>query len=190
MVLHDVPGGHRAGGWLEALSVMCCLHPCGPIPNRRDVAAQVDAAFWLTRYVASWLSKTDDVRSISALLTQIDQPDGFRTQQGSDPHTARVSPSQTQSRSVHASRLLRRVTARGESRRRPKASSSLLAGSLGRDIRSALSLPTLGRARRHVAAAGPATPAGAWLSQCMSGEPPDPTEWISEALKPSLEQLL
>ena len=39
--------------------------------------------------VASWLSKTD-VRSISALLTQIDQPDGFRTQQGSDPHTARV----------------------------------------------------------------------------------------------------
>jgi hypothetical protein len=24
----------------------------------------------------------------------------------------------------------------------------------------------------------------------MSGEPPDPTEWISEALKPSLEQLL
>ena len=39
--------------------------------------------------VASWLSKTY-VCSISALLTQIDQPDGFRTQQGSDPHTARV----------------------------------------------------------------------------------------------------
>ena len=39
--------------------------------------------------LASWLSKTY-VRSISALLTQIDQPDGFRTQQGSDPHTARV----------------------------------------------------------------------------------------------------
>ena len=32
--------------------------------------------------VASWLSKTD-VRSISALLTQIDQPHGFRTQQAS-----------------------------------------------------------------------------------------------------------
>ena len=65
---------------------------------------------------------------LAALLTQIDRSQqSAAMQQGSDPHTARVSPSQ--SRSVHASRLLRRVTAR-ESRRRPKASSLPVAASL------------------------------------------------------------